>query len=112
MHLRLVVMTLALASGCDPEEAPLIPPDAAPDAPNIQGPLVESFAVGTCSTSVVIELSLQIAGEINCMMPGQFVGFQPPGSVQFTTEVIPDLGADARADLVAAMASVPQMPMQ
>jgi N-acetylmuramoyl-L-alanine amidase len=92
------------------------PPTPAVDAANvadgggggasIAGTPVESFATTSCSTGVVLELSRQIAEEVDCMLPGQLVPFEASTSIELTGgAILPYLGEDARADLVAAAAS-------
>jgi hypothetical protein len=70
-----------------------------------QASTVESHVATGCSTSVVIELSRQIAEEVDCLMPGQLVRFdEGPGLVFAGSAVLPYMSAEARADLLAAAA--------
>jgi hypothetical protein len=66
---------------------------------------VDSFLTSSCSTSVVLALSIQIAEEVDCMMPGQLVRFEEQGGIRFNgSAVLPYLAEEARADLYAATA--------
>jgi hypothetical protein len=44
--------------------------------PSIEGTPVSSFEASSCSTGTVLALSIQIAEEVDCMMPGQLVKFE------------------------------------
>lgn len=80
-------------------------PDPGP-TPSIEGTPVSSFDQTSCSTDVVLALSIQIADEVDCMMPGQLVRFEEgPGVVFAGSAVLPYLGQDARDDLFAAAAA-------
>ncbi len=59
--------------------------------------------VGTtgCSTAVVLGLSRQIADEIACAMPNQFIDFSAPGIMLSSNAVLPYLQAGAAADIQA-----------
>jgi hypothetical protein len=71
-----------------------------------QAETVESHVPGGCSTAVVIELSRQIAQEVDCLMPGQLVPLPDDDTFIFTgAAVLPYVSEEARADLVAAAAS-------
>lgn len=101
------VLAPVIAIGCGDE--PAVAPDAAPGggAPSIAGTPVSAFEGTTCATDAVIELSRQIAEEVNCMLPGQLVRFEagavPGGRIELTgSAVLPYLGEAARADLLAA----------
>jgi hypothetical protein len=60
----------------------------------------------SCSTSVVLELSRQIADEVDCMAPGTLTSFTAGGGIEFTgSAVLPYLAPDAKADLLAAQAA-------
>ncbi len=66
---------------------------------------VESFVDTGCSTEVVVGLSEQIAAEVDCLMPGQLVIVPEGNGLVFSgAAVLPYLGEDARADLLAAAA--------
>jgi len=54
-----------------------------------------------CSTAVVLGLSRQIADEIACALPNQFVDFSAPGIVLTSNAVLPYLQAGAAADIQA-----------
>ena len=71
---------------------------------SIDGTPVSSFEASGCSTDTVIALSRQIADEIDCMMPGQFVRFDGGPVIQLAAGVLPYLAADARDDLYRAAA--------
>ena len=66
---------------------------------------VGDYETSTCTTSVVIELSRQIAAEVGCMAPGQLVVFAEEGALRFTgAAVLPYVSEAARRDLLAAAA--------
>lgn len=66
---------------------------------------VESHVPTGCSTSVVIELSRQIAEEVDCMLPGQLVALDEGAGIVFTgSAVLPYMSSDARAALLDAAA--------
>jgi hypothetical protein len=73
--------------------------------PSIEGTPVESFETTSCSTATVLELSRQIAEEVDCMMPGQLVRFEAMHGITFGAAVLPYLGEQARDDLYAAAAA-------
>jgi hypothetical protein len=114
--MRRLAVLIALASCGDDGEKPVVQPDAAvPPAgvPSIDGTPISSFETSTCSTSVVIELSRQIAEEADCIMPGRLVKFDAVPGITFTgSAILPYLGAPARADLYAAAAAAGGTPMQ
>ena len=113
--MRRLVVLIALAS-CGDDGGNLTPDAATPDAggtPSIGGTPVSSFETSTCSTSVVLELSRQIAEETDCIMPGQLVKFDAvPGITITGSAVLPYLSAKARMDLYAAAAQAGGTPMQ
>jgi len=113
--MRRLVLLIALASCGDDGETPVEPDAAVPPAgmPSIAGTPVSSFESSTCSTSVVIELSRQIAEETDCIMPGQLVAFEAVPGIAFAgSAVLPYLSSKARADLYAAAAEAGGTPMQ
>jgi len=62
-----------------------------------QAATVSSYVSGTCSTSVVIGLSKQIADEIGCISPTALTRFTPSTKVQVTSSsVLPYLGKPAK----------------
>ena len=64
-----------------------------------------SYERNSCSTTVVLGLSRQIADEVNCMLPGQLVRFEPTANIKFTSAaVLPYIDPDGLADLTAAAA--------
>ncbi len=98
---------IVLLAACSTESIdPNSDPDAAPvdpGTPSIAGTPVESFETSSCSTGVVLELSRQIAEEVNCMLPGQLVEFAAGANIEFTgSAILPYISAAARADLYAA----------
>ena len=63
---------------------------------------VASFITTSCTTSVVIGLSTQIADEIGCMSPGSLVRFSTGSGITFTSNaVLPFLAPNAKTDLQA-----------
>ncbi len=88
--------------GCG--EGPESAADAMPDhgTPSIEGTEVRSFETTSCSTAVVIELSRQIAEEVDCVMPGQLVPFEPQPRIELAGPVLPYMARSARADLYAS----------
>src|SRR5688572_30020063 len=107
-------MLLVLASACSggggidpagPDAAPQPGPDAPMGMPSIEGTPVSSFETSSCMTSVVLELSRQIADEVNCLMPGQLVTFDETTEIRFAgSAVLPYVSTVARDDLYAATA--------
>ena len=68
-----------------------------------QAATVKSLETTSCSTSVVLGLSLQIADEVNCMMPGQLAKFTPTANIVFSSQaVLPYLDLEAQAALTKA----------
>lgn len=60
----------------------------------------------SCSTSVVLDLSLQIAQEVDCMAPGTLVPFSEGGGIDFTgSAVLPYIAPAAKTALLAAVAA-------
>ena len=73
---------------------------------SIDGTPVSTFESTSCSTGDVLELSRQIAEEVDCMMPGQLVRFEAMNGIVFTgAAVLPYLGEAARDELYAAAAA-------
>ncbi len=67
---------------------------------------VDDYLTGTCSTSVVLPLSIQIADEVRCVAPGTLVPFEERDGIVFNGgAVVPFLTEGARDDLYAAAAS-------
>ncbi len=88
------------------------PPPMMMGMPSIEGTPVSTFEATSCSTEVVLELSRQIAEEVDCLMPGQLVRFEAVNGIELTgAAVLPYLGQDARDDLYAA-AAAGGMPLQ
>jgi len=80
-----------------------VSPDANLGTPSIEGTPVSSFESTACATSVVLQLSVQIAEEVDCLMPGQLVPFAETANIEFTgSAVLPYLSEIARADLMTA----------
>lgn len=66
---------------------------------------VSSYATSSCSTSVVLGLSKQIADEISCMSPTLLSKFEPSANLQITSNaVLPYLHSTAKADIVKVAA--------
>src|SRR5262245_27583542 len=77
--------------------------DMPDDTPSIDGTPVASFETTTCATASGVPLSIQIAREVDCMMPGQLVEFVEGPAIQFTgSAVLPYLSSAARDALYAA----------
>lgn len=91
------VLLLVAACADDPDEPPQMM-----GMPSIEGTPVQSFETTSCSTATVLALSIQIAEEVDCMMPGQLVKLEERDGIVFTGAVLPYLGEDARDDLYAA----------
>ncbi len=69
---------------------------------------VDDYLDSTCSTSVVLGLSQQIADEVACLVPGQLGTFAEEGNLVFGgAAVLPYLSPEAIADLQAAVATAP-----
>ncbi|HEX5064258.1 MAG TPA: D-alanyl-D-alanine carboxypeptidase family protein [Kofleriaceae bacterium] len=67
---------------------------------------VTSYETSTCSTSVVIGLSKQIADEIGCASPTGLVKFTAGGKLTITSNsVLPYLAANAKQDLMDVAAN-------
>jgi MYXO-CTERM domain-containing protein len=61
---------------------------------------VSQYTTTSCSTSVVIGLSKQIADEVGCLAPGGLVKFAPTPNLRFTSNaVLPYLHGTAVTDL-------------
>ncbi len=74
--------------------------------PSIEGTPVASFETTTCSTGTVLELSRQIAEEVDCLLPGQLVRFEAGPTIEFTgSAILPYLSEEARTDLYVAAAA-------
>lgn len=72
---------------------------------SIAGTPVASFETSTCMTTSVLALSVQIAREVDCLMPGQLVEFVEGPSIAFAgSAVLPYVSSDARDALYAATA--------
>ncbi len=70
-----------------------------------QAATVKSYETSACSTAVVLGLSLQIADEVNCMMPGQLARFEPTATIIFSSAaVLPYLDPEAHSALIQAAA--------
>lgn len=97
---RIAYIVLALAAcGNDGNASP----DALAGTPSIAGTPVASFEMTSCATSVVLPLSVQIAREVDCLMPGQLVEFVEGPSIMFAgSAVLPYLSTAARDALYAA----------
>ncbi len=96
MHTTVTLAALTLG-GCAADEPPVSEVRAAS--------VVSDFVLSSCSTSVVLDLSRQIADEVNCMAPGTLTSFVEGGGIDFTgSAVLPYMAPAAKADLLAAQA--------
>lgn len=101
MNRWIALCTLGACGGTEPSTPPTDGP-----TPSIEGTPVESFESTSCSTEVVLPLSVQIADEVDCMLPGQLVRFEEGNGIVFAgSAVLPYLDEDARIDLLAAVAA-------
>jgi hypothetical protein len=67
---------------------------------------VSDYHTGTCSTAVVLALSMQIAEEVHCLAPDALVPFEEGGGIVFVgSAVLPYVSAAAKADLQDAVAA-------
>lgn len=74
---------------------------------------VGDYETSSCTTAVVIELSRQIAAEVDCLSPGQLVPFAEGGGIVFAgSAVLPYVSETAREDLYAAVAAGAGMSLQ
>ena len=97
---RCLVLLACAACG---DDGAATTPDASLGTPSIEGTPVSSFESTSCATSVVLALSVQIAEEVDCIMPGQLVSFDESGSIAFVgSAVLPYVSEQARADLQTA----------
>jgi hypothetical protein len=106
---RIAVALGFVVAACGDDGAPAV--DAGVDAPmgmpSIEGTPVSTFETTSCATSVVLALSVQIAQEVDCLMPGQLVPFAEGGQIVFAGgAVLPYVSAAARADLMDAVAAL------
>jgi hypothetical protein len=68
-----------------------------------QAATVGDYVYDTCSTSMVIALSRQVAEEVDCLMPGQLVPFEEIHGIVFNGgAILPYLDQEAVDDLYAA----------
>ncbi len=101
-----LVAAATLAAGAACGEAPEL-------AAIEQAATVGDHETTTCTTAVVIELSRQIAAEVDCMAPGQLVAFAEGGGVVFAgAAVLPYVSEGGREDLLAAVAAGGGMSLQ
>jgi hypothetical protein len=98
---RLAFAVFVIAACSDARES--MPDAGMTGSPSIEGTPVSTFETTTCSTGTVIELSRQIAEEVDCLMPGQLVRFDDGPTIELTSNaVLPYLSEAGRADLYAA----------
>ncbi len=84
---------VALAAGCDLTDEQY--------GETKQAVAVSTYTTSSCSTSVVLGLSKQIAEEISCMNPALLTRFQPSTRLQITSNaVLPYLHSGARTNLL------------
>lgn len=75
--------------------------------------MVGDYETTSCATAVVIELSRQIAAEVDCMAPGQLVAFAEGNGIVFAgSAVLPYVSETGREDLYAAVAAGGGMSLQ
>jgi hypothetical protein len=88
-----------------PAPDPMPPPDPPPPPPPPPppSPPVSNYVNnGTCSTSVVLGLSLQISEEMDCIAAGTLARLAEGGGISFAgSAVLPYLAPDAKRDLQA-----------
>ena len=89
-----VAAVAAVACGCATDELTF-------DEVSSNATVAEQVPSTGCSTAVVLGLSRQIADEIACDLPGQFIDFSAPGIVLTSNAVLPYLQAGAAADIRA-----------
>ena len=120
MRTALLFASIGLVS-CSDEGAPAVDAgivdavtsDAPTGTPSIEGTPVSSFETTSCMTSDVLALSVQIAQEVDCLMPGQLVRFEEAGQIVFAGgAVLPYVSMAARTDLLAALAAKPGTQLQ
>lgn len=109
----LLAMVAACGGGEVVEMRPGAAPKELPDEELVEpigekqyalGATVGSFEQSSCSTSVVIGLSKQIAEEVGCIAPGSLVPFTEGNGIDFTgSAVLPYISAKAKQDLEAAV---------
>lgn len=98
--LRLVAAVTVAACGGEPDD---VLPDAPAGTPSIAGTPVSSFETTACATSTVLALSVQIAQEVDCLMPGQLVAFDESATIAFSgSAVLPYVSEQARTALQEA----------
>jgi hypothetical protein len=95
-----VAVATALAAGCATDAL-----DVNYEETSAAATVADQVSTTGCSTAVVLGLSRQIADEISCVMPNQFVDFSAPGIVLTSNAVLPYLQAGAAADLQAVARS-------
>jgi D-alanyl-D-alanine dipeptidase len=87
-----VAAVAALAAGCATDQLEYGETSA-------EATVGDQVSTSGCSTAVVLGLSRQIADEIACEMPNQFVDFSAPGIVLTSNAVLPYLQAGAAQDI-------------
>lgn len=102
MYRRLAILALGACSG----DVALTPDAGMAGTPSIDGTPVSSFESTSCATSSVLALSIQIAEEVDCLMPGQLVAFEESATIEFTgSAVLPYISENARSALLSAASS-------
>ncbi len=89
-----VALAATLATGCATDAL-----DVNYGETSAAATVADQVATIGCSTAVVLGLSRQIADEIACAMPNQFIDFSAPGIVLTSNAVLPYLQAGAAADI-------------
>lgn len=110
------VAAVLLFAGCnvggedlgDEEEDEYVDPGMQPGDSKMDGnSSVESVVSGTCSTTPVRGLSIQIAEEVRCLAPGLLVPFQETSNIRFASSaVLPYLEVETRAAFLEAAPSL------
>jgi uncharacterized protein (TIGR03382 family) len=88
--------------------------EEAPELSSVElASMVSDYETSSCATAVVIELSRQIATEVDCLSPGQLVPFAEGNGIVFAgSAVLPYTSETAREDLYAAVAAGAGMSLQ
>lgn len=95
LRLHTVLGAVGLFSACGIDSGP----DVSEATSEVR---VDSFLTSTCSTSVVIGLSNQIASEVSCLNPNSLTRFSAGSGITIaSSSVLPFLAANAKADLQA-----------
>jgi len=97
LSLQTVIGTVGLLAGCGLDAEPELETGQIASAAT-----VSSFIKSSCSTSVVVGLSTQVAQEVSCLNPSALTRFSATNGITFSSNaVLPFLAANARTDLQA-----------